>query len=265
MNDGRLPVQTLSLDQAVELAREAKSIALGGWSFSRRPIGIVRKLIEKRQAIHELLVLTGGIETDLLLAAGLVTQVRAFYLGMEILGLGPGLKSAARVVEETESSLVLGLRAAVGHQPFVALPLHLAEALLPLRPELKTGACPYTGQAVVLAPAIRPDLCYLHAAVADTRGWVSWGGHHGADALLSQAARCTVVTCDELVPELDPATHPVHLNPLQVDAVVHCPGGAWPTSCLPAYGIDWEAMIEYVGLERQAAPAWIADRRPRTS
>ena len=79
----------------------------------------------------ELLVLTGGIETDLLVATGVVQRVRGFYLGMEALGMGPGLKGGCEVVEETETSLMLGLNAAVEGASFLPLPARHGAPLFP--------------------------------------------------------------------------------------------------------------------------------------
>ena len=59
-----------SLADAAELARGAARVALGGWSFSRRPLAIAMHWAAHGLRFDELLVLTGGVETDLLVAAG---------------------------------------------------------------------------------------------------------------------------------------------------------------------------------------------------
>jgi len=59
-----------TLADAAELARGAARVALGGWSFSRRPLAIAMHWAAHDLRFDELLVLTGGIETDLLVAAG---------------------------------------------------------------------------------------------------------------------------------------------------------------------------------------------------
>ena len=81
----------VGLAEAAALAEGAARVALGGWSFSRRPLAVALHWAAHGTRFGELLVLTGGVETDLLLAAGVPARVRSFYLGMEALGLGPGL------------------------------------------------------------------------------------------------------------------------------------------------------------------------------
>jgi len=81
----------VGLAEAAALAEGAARVALGGWSFSRRPLAAALQWAAHGTRFGELLVFTGGIETDLLLASGVPARVRSFYLGMEALGLGPGL------------------------------------------------------------------------------------------------------------------------------------------------------------------------------
>ena len=247
----------ITLAEAVARITPSSCVAMGGWSFSRRPVGIVREIARQKIRFEELVVVTGGLETDLLVATESVERIRSFYFGMEILGMGAGLKGPCQVVEESEGSLMHGLRAAINHQSFVPLPMSQAEALQQVRPELVTQNCPYTGKPHLLVPAIRPDICFLHVAKADLRGNAVLTGQQGADSLLAQASRQTIVSCEELVESLAGEEHQVNLNELQVDAVVHLPKGAWPTSCRPVYPADWNQLIDYVGLNREQAAAWL--------
>ncbi len=245
-----------TLPEAAALAAGASRIVLGGWSFSRRPLRMAMEWVIRGLRFEELVVMTGGLETDLLLAAGVARRVRSFYLGMEALGMGPGLKAGAEVVEETETSLVLGLNAAVEGVSFLPLPKHHGEALSRMRPELKAVRCPYSGAEYWAIPPIPVDVAYIHGWRADPRGNVVLGGHKGADRLLALAARRVVVTCEELVDDIAATGLEADLTEPLVDKVVHLPGGARPGGCLPGYEPDWPALLEYVGLERGAVTEW---------
>lgn len=245
-----------SLAEAAELARGAARVALGGWSFSRRPLAIAMHWAAQGLRFDELLVLIGGIETDLLVAAGVAQRVRGFYLGMEALGMGPGLKGGCEVIEETETSLMLGLNAAVEGQSFLPLPARHAVALRQVRPDLKSLRCPYTGEEPLAIPPLPIDVAYIHAWRADRRGNAVLGGHQGADRLLALAARRSVVTCEELVDTITAGGQQADLTEPLVSLVVHAPGGARPGGCLPSYEADWPALLDYAALERDAVRDW---------
>ncbi|MHA1113883.1 MAG: CoA transferase subunit A [Alphaproteobacteria bacterium] len=237
-------------------------MALGGWSFTRRPIGAVRGIVAAGLRFEELVTIAGGLETDLMLCAGAVDRLRGFYFGMEALGNGPGLRQGAEIVEESEGSLVLGLTAAAQGQTFLPLHAEHGAALAKLRPDIKRIDCPYTGHAYLAMPAIKPDVAILHARVADRRGNAILGGNLGADRLLATAAAHTIVTCDELVDGIGGDGSEADIAGLMVDAVVHLPGGAAPTSCRPLYESDWDALIAYTELTPDGALAWLDEVAP---
>ncbi len=250
----------VGLAEAAALAEGAARVALGGWSFSRRPLAAALHWAAHGTRFGELLVFTGGIETDLLLAAGVPARVRSFYFGMEALGLGPGLKGAHEVVEETETSLVLGLNAAAEGASFLPLPARHGEALALLRPELARLPCPYGGGEQLAIPPLPIDVAYVHAWRADARGNAVFGGHKGADRLLALAARRTVVLCEQIVDDIGSTNAEADLTELLVTHVVQVPRGAAPGACVPDYEADWPVLLDYTALDREAVAAWVRQR-----
>lgn len=249
-----------SLADAAELARGAARVALGGWSFSRRPLAIAMHWAAHGLRFDELLVLTGGIETDLLAAAGVAQRVRGFYLGMEALGMGPGLKAGCDVIEETETSLMLGLNAAVEGASFLPLAARRGVALAQVRPDLRRVRCPYTDEEQLAIPPLPITVAYVHAWRADRRGNAVFGGHRAADRLLALAAQRTVVTCEELVDDVTAGGLEADLTEPLVSMVVHAPGGAKPGGCLPGYEADWPALLDYMALDRDSVAGWARAR-----
>jgi glutaconate CoA-transferase subunit A len=51
-----------------------------------------------------------------------------------------------------------------------------------------------------------------------------------------------IVTAEEVVEQLE---GPIEVCSLRVDAVVHAPQGAWPTSCHPYYPVDGREIMRY--------------------
>jgi glutaconate CoA-transferase subunit A len=227
-------------------------LALGGMTNYRRPIAFVKALIDhfqKSQNPQELTLLsfTAGLESDLLVGAGMVSQVRTCYFGLEIFGLAPMFTHYANrgkieVVEETEASLALGLRASVAGIGFLPARAWIGTDLPKLRPDVRTITDPYTDETLIAFPAIKPDVSVIHTIEADWEGNAIIGNNKGVDEELTLAAGKVILTTEKIVPKLDRAD----LIGQFIDAVVPAPNGALPTSCHPLYQIDGEALLDYV-------------------
>lgn len=227
------------------------TLALGGMTLYRRPLAFVRALIERYRRTGEpnnltLLAFTAGMESDLLVGCGMVRKVRSCYFGLEIFGLAPMFTYFANrgeidVIEETEASLALGLRAGIAGIGFMPGRAWLGTDLPALRPDVRTVVDPYSGEELAAFPAILPDVAVIHALRVDMDGNAVIGNNKGIDEELSLSARTVLLTAEEVVPELErvdligPLTH----------AFVHTPGGARPTSCHPLYPLDGAALLEY--------------------
>jgi glutaconate CoA-transferase subunit A len=125
----------------------------------------------------------------------------------------------------------------------------LGTDLLELRPDVRTIIDPYTKEELVAFPAIKPDVAVIHAIKADKEGNAVIGKNKGVDEELILAADKVIITTEEIVEKLDQAD----VVPQFVDAVVHAPQGALPTSCHPIYQVDGDVMLYYV--EQVSDPA----------
>jgi glutaconate CoA-transferase subunit A len=145
------------------------------------------------------------------------------------------------VVEETEASLALGLRAQMAGIGFMPGRAWLGTDLPRLRPDVCTVTDPYSGETLMAFPAIQPDFAVIHALRADPDGNAVIGDNKGIDEELLLTAGQVIVTAEEIVPELAKADL---VAPL-VHAVVLAPLGALPTSCHPLYPLDGEFLLSY--------------------
>jgi glutaconate CoA-transferase, subunit A len=246
-----MPNKQLSMDQAVELVQSGNMLGLGGMTLYRRPVAFVRALINKQRQTSipndlTLLAFTAGYESDLLVGAGLVSRVRSCYFGLEIFGFAPMFteltnKGILEVIEETENSISMGLRAQMASVGFMPGLGWLGTDLPRLRPDVRTIIDPYSGEELIAFPAIHPDISVIHALSADLDGNALIGDNKGVDIELSLTSKTVIVTAEEIVPELSKAD----LVAPCVDAVVLAQGGASPTSCHPLYPLDAEAILEY--------------------
>ena len=241
----------ISMDAATELVQPGSMLALGGMTLYRRPVAFVRALIKRyrkstQPADLTLLAFTAGYESDLLVGAGLVSHVRTCYFGLEIFGFAPMFSVLANqgqidIIEETETSISMGLRAQMASVGFMPGQGWIGTDLPRLRPDVRTVIDPYSGEELMAFPAIRPDVAVIHALKADFDGNALIGDNKGVDIELCLASKLVIITAEELVPELDKAD----LVAPCVSAVVHAPRGALPSSCHPLYALDTEAMLNY--------------------
>lgn len=251
VNDGGPMNKIMTMEAAAALVPGGCTLALGGMTLYRRPVAFVLSLLKRFIKDGEpgdltLLAFTASYESDLLVGMGMVKTVRTCYFGMEIFGLAPMFtyyanRGELKILEETEASLALGLRANMAGIGFMPGRAWLGTDLPRLRPDVKTIRDPYNGEELAAFPAIYPDVAVIHALQADPEGNAFIGANKGVDEELALSARTVIVTAEEIVPELDRADV---IGPL-VHAVVHSPLGAQPTSCHPLYPLDGESLLAY--------------------
>jgi len=248
-----------SLSEAVSLISDGDIVAIGGNLSAREPMGLIREMI--RQGKRELHTIGGahGIDIDLMCAAGIVKTVQNSYVGFEAdFGLAPNYR---RMVEQglvtpkdTDCVAVLThLRGAVFGVPFMPMTPVRGTDILKLNPEIKTMACPFTGEQVNLVPTIKPDCAVIHAHKADQKGNVKLLPPYFADLLVVEASKRSIVSVEEIVSEEEMCEIGATLPYYEITAVVELPYGAHPTSCYPDYTYDRGHMDEYVKLAQQGA------------
>ena len=103
------------------------------------------------------------------------------------------------------------------------------------------------GQKVVAVPVPKLDTAVIHVQKASPDGTCIIEGDEFHDVDIAVAARKVIVTCEELVSDeyirRDPTLTKVFGE--CVNAVVHCPYGAWPSQCYNYYDNDSHALKEY--------------------
>ena len=243
--------QQMELTEAAALVTSSSTIALGGMILYRRPIAFVKALLKRYRVETQpvnltLIAFTAGMESDLLVGTGMVSNVRSCYFGLEIFGLAPMFTYFANhgminIIEETEASLAFGLRAQMAGIGFMPGRGWIGTDLPKLRPDVKTIQDPYTGEELIAFPAISTDIAVVHALRADKDGNAQIGDNKGIDLELALIAKTLIITAEEVVPYLEKADI---VAPL-VDVLVHAPSGALPTSCHPLYPMDGANIMAY--------------------
>jgi glutaconate CoA-transferase subunit A len=242
----------ISIQEAATLVKDGDTLALGGMTLYRRPLAFVKALLKRySEEAHPqgltLLAFTAGMESDLLVGSGMVKRVRTCYFGLEIFGLAPMFTHLANrgeieILEETEASLAFGLRAQMAGIGFMPGRGWIGTDLPKLRPDVRTINDPYSGEQLMAFPAIQPDVAVIHALQADPEGNALMGDNKGIDEELTLTAKTVILTVEEIVHRLTKAD----LVAPTVDAIVHTPAGAAPTSCHPLYPVDGKEILAYI-------------------
>jgi glutaconate CoA-transferase, subunit A len=246
--DGRHAVmpELLSAATAMEAVNDGDRIGVGGLLLARRPMSLVRALAARKVRELTVIGLTLSIESDLLVEAGCVSQVRSCFNSLGLFGLLPHLRRATQVsvLPETEMSITQGLRAAAAGLGFLPMRAWDDTDFLDHRPDVSTVECPYTRETYIAFPAIPIDTALIHVPFADPKGNCVLGSDPGVDVDLSRAAARTIVSTDRIV-STDELRNlgPVGLLGFEVDALVE--GEAAPTSSVPHYDLDAVALADW--------------------
>lgn len=242
-----------SLAEAAALIQDGQIIALGGMTLYRRPVAMVRSILQRQPRPQNLTLLcfTAGFESDLLVGAGCVSNIRSVYFGLESFGLAPMFTEFAqankvRVIEETEASIVMGIRATMSDVGFMPSNAWIGTDLPKLRPDVRTVTDPYTGEELMAFPAIHCDVALLHGLEADYRGNVLLNNNIGIDMELVYIADTVVVSVERVVEQVKPTVEGIMLPAPGANYIVHAPSGAWPTSCYPYYPVGGGEILRYI-------------------
>ena len=68
-----------------------------------------------------------------------------------------------------------------------------------LHPEYKHMTCPFTGEELLLVPALEPDVAIIHAQYGDEHGNLRHQGPPVADLLFARASRKVLATVEQIV------------------------------------------------------------------
>jgi len=245
----------ITLEEAISnYVQDGDLIGIGGLSFWRKPISACRELVRQNKRNLSLCTFVGGIEVDMLIAGGCVSEVKSCFVGMEIFGMAPQFRKAVesgsiKISEESEATIALGLRASYLKVPFMPLKGIIGTDMPKVRNDIKQIDDPLGSRTQVMAiPKIDLDVAIIHIPYADEFGNGNIAGAVWMDADMAKTAKKTIIICEKLVETEDIRYLPGKAQlPMQTTtAVVKNPFGAHPTSCYNHYTFDALHIQEYL-------------------
>jgi acyl CoA:acetate/3-ketoacid CoA transferase alpha subunit len=248
------------LSDITKIIKDGDKVAVGGAWLGSHPMAIIREIIRSRIKNLTAITVVGSIDIDLLIGAGCLSRLIFSFVSMEAFGLAPNFRRAIEKEglphdEMTGLAVIIGLEAGGRNVPFLPYRGPFGSDLVKYRPELyKAMKCPFTGEDVIAAAAIVPDVAIIHGTRADHRGSIQIEGTSATDIEMIRAAKKRIVSVEEIVGTEEILKHPekTKIPGFQVDLVIEAPLGAHPTSNAPHYVFDAWHILKY--MEYAATP-----------
>jgi len=223
------------------------------------PMALTRALVRRRaRNLHLVCVPISGLQADVLIGAGCVATIETSAVSLGEFGTGPRFSAALkagtlRVLDATCPAIHAALQAGQKGLPFIPLRGILGSDLLAHRPDWRVIDNPFqAGDAIVVLPAIRPDVAVFHAPLADRHGNVFIGRQRDL-LVMAQASRETFVTVESIIDDdlmADPARAPGVVPAIYVSGIAAAPRGARPLKFLEQYPAEESVLAAYAGMAR---------------
>jgi glutaconate CoA-transferase, subunit A len=263
----RTHARIVSLRSAVaELVHDGDTIALEGFTHLI-PMAAGHELLRQGRRNLTLVRMTPDIVYDQLIGAGCARKLVFSWGGNPGVGslhrfrdaVEHGWPAPLELEEHSHAGMAAAYAAGASGLPFGVLRGYAGTDLVGRTPSLSEIECPFTGERLAAVRAVRPDVGIVHAQQADTAGNVQLWGITGVQKETVLAAARSIVTVEEIVPELVPRPGAVVIPTWVIDAVALAPGGAHPSY---AHGFSERDNAFYtawdpISRDRERFEAWI--------
>lgn len=227
-----------SLAEAVEAnLRDGDTVAMEGFTHLI-PYAAGHEAIRQGRRDLTLVRMTPDILYDQLIGMGAARKLRFSWAGNPGVGSLHRLRDAVEngwprpleLEEHSHAAMASAYEAGAANLPFAIFRGYVGVDLPKVNPNIKTVACPFTGEALAAVPSIRPDVAIVHALKADRAGNVLIEGIVGVQKEAVLAARRSIVTVEEVVDEFGPRSPNALILPSwTVGSIALVPGGAYPS------------------------------------
>jgi glutaconate CoA-transferase subunit A len=248
--------------------RDGDTVALEGFTHLI-PHAAGHELVRQERRDLTLIRMTPDVVYDQLIGMGCARRLVFSWGGNPGVGslhrlrdaVERGWPNAIELEEHSHAAMAAAYAAGAAGLPCAILRGYAGSDLVKHNANIRSIACPFTGERLAAVPAIRPDVAVVHAQRADREGNVLLEGITGVQKEVVLAARRAVVTVEEIVDDLrPPSPNSVVLPHWTIAAVAEAPMGARPSYAHGYYGRDnafylaWDAISR----DRDAFLRWMA-------
>jgi glutaconate CoA-transferase subunit A len=258
--DRGLREKVMTLEEAAKLVHDGDHVAIGGCTVSRTPLAMIWALIRDRK--RELVISRSitSTEGDLFFASGVSKHVITSWFTQGIVwGVSKVMRhhtenKLAKFEEWSHMSIGLRYRAGAMGVPFMPSRTMLGSDVgKRVGDEIKVMDCPFTGEKVVLLPALNPDVALIHVQRCDAYGNAQLDGLQFMDIDMAMAANKVILTTERIVSNDQIRRTPdrTRIPFFTVDAVVEAPFGCAPHECYGLYEPFFEHLDYYAKISSQ--------------
>ncbi len=265
--DRSLRDKVMSLDEAANLVADGDHVALGGCTLSRTPMAMVWALIRARR--KDLMVSRSitSTEGDLLYGSGVSQHILTSWFSQGIVwGVSKVMRhytenKLARFEEWSHMAIGLGYRAGAMGVPFMPTRTMMGSDVGARASPTHEIDCPFTGDRLLLVPAINPDVALIHVQRCDAYGNAQMDGLPFMDADIAMAANKVILTTECIVSNDQIRRSPdrTKIPFITVDAVVEVPYGCAPHECYGVYEPFLSNLDAYAALTAKDPAAGVKE------
>jgi glutaconate CoA-transferase subunit A len=261
--DRSLREKVMSLEEAADLVADGATVGIGGSTLSRTPMAMIWALIRARRKRLSCARSISSSEGELLFASGACDHILTSWFSQ---GIVWGVSKVMRHYTETGrahfeewSHMAVGLRFRAGAMgvPFLPMRSMLGSDVVRRLPDVHEMRCPFTGDRLLLVPALNPDVALIHVQRCDAYGNAQIDGLSFMDLDLAMAANRVILTAERIVSNDLIRRAPDHTKIpfLAVEAVVEVPFGCAPHECYGVYEPLFRHLDAYAALIRKEPEA----------
>ncbi len=252
--DRGLREKVMSLEEAASLVTDGDHVAIGGCTMSRTPMAMIWALV---RAMKRDLTVSRSIvssEGDLLYGSGVSSHIITSWFSQ---GIVWGVSKVMRHYTETGkarfeewSHMAIGLRYRAGAMGVPFMPVRSmigSDVRARLGDQVKEMTCPFTGEPLLVLPALNPDVALIHVQRADSYGNAQLDGLQFMDIDIAMAANRVILTTERIVSndQIRRAPDQTRIPFFTVDAVVEVPFGSAPHECYGLYEPFFDHLDAY--------------------
>jgi len=257
--DRSLREKVISLAEAAALVPDGASVGIGGSTLSRTPMAMIWALIRAGRKDLACARSITSSEGELLFASGASRHILTSWFSQGIVwGVSRVMRlytEANRARFEEWSHMAVGLRFKAGAMgvPFLPMRSMMGSDVIGQLPDTRQIDCPFTGEKLVLVPALNPDFALIHVQRCDAHGNAQIDGLPFMDLDLAMAANRVILTTERVVSNDQIRRAPDHTKIpfLAVDAVAEVPFGSAPHECYGVYEPLFKHLDAYAAQLKQ--------------
>jgi glutaconate CoA-transferase, subunit A len=249
----------IPLAEAVgRFVKDGQTLAMEGFTHLI-PFAAGHEVIRQRRKDLTLVRMTPDIIYDQLIGMGCAAGLVSPWGGNPGVGsihrfrdaIENGWPRPLAIQEHSHADMAGRYQAGASGLPFSVLRGYVGSDLPKHNRNIRTIACPFTGEKLAATPALNPDVAIIHAQKADRKGNVLIEGIVGIQKEAVLASRAAIATVEEIVDDLAAPMNACLIPHWVLSAVCHVPNGAHPSYAHGYYGRDNAFCKAWDGISRE--------------